>query len=444
MPLERPTNVRWVVLAMLASAAIMSYLTRTSLSPAGTTIQADLHLTDVEMGYVLSGFFMGYIWLQIPGGWLGERIGARRTLTIFCLSWSVATLISGLAESFEVLRLSRVAMGAAQAGLFAVIIKALADWFPESRRGTAGAVITGSMSVGAVIANGLTVRLLDPLGWRTTFEAYALAGVAWSLAFYAWFRNTPAEHSAVNDAERELIRVTSTSGAKPSKALVEEEHRPILSVLGSMVQSRSMWALCVQSLFRAFGYALFITWFPAYLEKGYGVSPSRAGDLSMLPLAGVVAGSFLGGPLIDAVLVRTGRRWLSRCGVAAAALGLCALATFAASFVRHPYAAVAIIALGAVFSGVGGPTTWAATMDISGRHTALGFAIMNMSGNIGAMACPIVVGYLIDHIRDSGGRWEWVLYLFVGIYAAGALAWLALDPNRSAVDRPKRDWPALD
>ncbi|MHC5544761.1 MFS transporter, partial [Singulisphaera rosea] len=77
-------------------------------------------------------------------------------------------------------------------------------------------------------------------------------------------------------------------------------------------------------------------------------------------------------------------------------------------------------------------------------HTALGFAIMNMSGNIGAMACPIAVGYLIDHIRESGGHWEWVLYLFVGIYVAGSLAWLALDPDRSAVDRPQRVLPSVD
>ncbi len=57
------------------SAAIVSYLTRASISTAATTIQADLKLDAVQMGYVLSGFFMGYIWLQIPGGWLGGRIG---------------------------------------------------------------------------------------------------------------------------------------------------------------------------------------------------------------------------------------------------------------------------------------------------------------------------------------------------------------------------------
>ncbi|WP_406693922.1 MFS transporter [Singulisphaera sp. Ch08] len=435
---------------MLAGAAIVSYLTRASISTAATTIQADLHLDAVQMGYIMGGFFMGYIWLQIPGGWLGGRIGARITLTSFALLWSLTTLASALAPSYEVLRWSRIAMGAAQAGLFAVIIKALADWFPESRRGTAGAVITGSMSVGAVIASGLTVRLLDPLGWRGAFEVYALVGVVWALAFALWFRNTPAEHPAVNLAEVKLIRggvsdtllsqlhdreLDTTDVGTRSKDVNPVEVTSFGAVLLSMALSVSMWALCVQAFFRAFGYALFITWFPAYLEQGFGVATSRAGDLSMLPLTGVVIGSFLGGPIVDLILVRTGSRWLSRSGVAALSLGTCALATLAATFVNGPLAAVTMLSLGAFLSGLAAPTTWAATMDISGRHTALGFAIMNMSGNIGAIACPIAVGYLIDHIRATNGNWDWVLYMFAAIYLAGSLAWLFLNPNKSAVER---------
>jgi MFS family permease len=141
---------------------------------------------------------------------------------------------------------------------------------------------------------------------------------------------------------------------------------------------------------------------------------------------------------VDAILIRTGSKWLSRSGVAASALGLCAAATLAATLVRHPFAVVGVIAFGAFLSGIAGPTTWAATMDISGRHTALGFAIMNMSGNLGAIACPIVVGYLISHIRTTGGNWDWVLYLFAAIYLAGGVAWLALDPKRAAVPTGER------
>jgi nitrate/nitrite transporter NarK len=295
------------------------------------------------------------------------------------------------------------------------------------------------MSVGAVIASGLTVRLLGPLGWRGTFALYAAVGVAWTVLFLLGFRNRPEEHPGVNDAERRLIQgKPRTSPGDPDfepAAPPTDDEAPTLTVLGRMARSVSLWALCIQGFFRAFGYALYITWFPAYLEKGYRVRLEDAGDLSMLPLGGVVAGSFLGGPLIDAILARTGSRWLSRSGVSAAALGLCALTTYLATLMTNPVAAVVVIAVGALLSGLAGPTTWAATMDLCGRHTALGFAIMNMTGNLGAIACPITVGYLIEHIGSTGGKWEWVLYLFSGIYLAGAVSWLALDPCRSAVAR---------
>jgi len=435
---------------MLAGAAIISYLTRASISTAATTIRAELHLDEIQMGFVLSGFFMGYIWLQIPGGWLGGRIGARSTLTLFALLWSLTTLMSALAESYQVLRWSRIAMGAAQAGLFAVIIKALADWFPESRLGTAGAVITGSMSVGAVIANTLTVPLLEPLGWRGAFELYALIGVLWAIAFAYWFRNSPAEHPGVNAAELKLIRNSTVTRvladpdldldmtAPPPKHLdpdASQDDPSTIEVMGRMARSLDMWALCSQSFFRAFGYALFITWLPSYLEQGYKVSTARAGYLSTAPLVGVVIGSFLGGPLIDWLLKRTASRWLSRSGLASVSLVLCGLATLGAAYGSTPEAAVLMISLGALLSGLAAPATWAATMDISGRHTALGFAIMNISGNIGAIFCPLAVGYLVAHIKASNGDWALVLYLFAVVYVLGGLSWLILNPNQSAVSR---------
>ena len=201
-----PTSVRFVVLGALASAAIGAYLVRVCISTAGSTIQGDLGFSDVQMGYILGGFFLGYFWFQIPAAWLGNWLGARASLAIFCLLWSAGTLASAWSHSFSTLWGSRIAIGVAQAGLFAVTIKAIADWFPPASRGKTSAVIAACMSVGAVLASGLTVRLLGPLGWRGTFEAYAFGGILWSVAFYLWFRDTPEEHPGVNAEECKLIR----------------------------------------------------------------------------------------------------------------------------------------------------------------------------------------------------------------------------------------------
>jgi MFS family permease len=442
----RPTCVRYYVLAALAAAAVTSYLTRVSLAPAASTIQAEMRIDDRAMGYVLSGFFIGYIVSQVPGGWLGDRFGARLALPLLSLLWSAAAIGSALSGSAATLWWSRFAMGLAQGGLFPISAKVITRWFPANRRGIASAVPTGFMSVGSVAASGLTVLLLPVVGWRGVFAIYSAAGIAWSIAFYLGFRDRPEEHPATNQAERKLILggpLATTAdldeGPLPQKPAPPDQDEPeptsAIEVVRAMATSPSLWAHCGQSFFRAFGYAFFVTWFPTYLERSRGVSIKNAGYLTMVPLAGVVLGSLLGGSLVDAVLTRTGNKWLSRSALSAGALGLCGLSMLAALLAADALLAVLVIATGSLLFGLTGPTAWAVTMDIGGTRTATVFAVMNMAGNLGAILCPVVVGYLIEYIQQSGGGWAPVLYLFAGIYFAAALCWLALRPERTIFER---------
>jgi sugar phosphate permease len=432
---ERPTNVRHLVLMALACGAIISYLLRVSIAPANTTIQRELRLNNVEMGDLQSAFFIGYIWFQIPVGWLGKRYGTRVLLSLLGLLWAGAMVVTATARSYPLLYGSRVAQGLAQAGLFPVMILAIRAWFPISRRGTASSVITSCMSVGAVLANGLTVRLMEPFGWRGTFLIFSLIAAVWGLVFWSWFRDTPKTHASVNRAERDLIAQEPDEVAAGTRIATEAKGPPVSTPAAfvAMACSFSMWALCIQAFFQAFGYVFFITLFPAFLEKAHGVRLAGAGDLTMMPLMGTVLGSFVGGYLLDRILVRTGSRWLSRCAVSAAGLALCVVATLVATSARTPPLAVACIALGMFFGGFAKPAQWAGTMDLTGGHSAIGFAVMNISGNVGAIVCPMVVGRMFERLEKIGGNWDTVLYLIAGIHLAAAVAWLTLNPNRPAV-----------
>jgi hypothetical protein len=73
-------------------------------------------------------------------------------------------------------------------------------------------------------------------------------------------------------------------------------------------------------------------------------------------------------------------------------------------------------------------------MDIAGAYTAIVMAVMNMTGTLGGVGIPVVVGYMIGDIERSGGDWNQVLYLVAGIYAAGSFCWLFIDPNRSVTE----------
>ncbi len=453
----KPTKVRYLVLLALSLAVASAYLTRV-MSAANTTIQREFGLGNEQMGYILGGFFFGYLWFQVPGGWIANRLGARTVLPALSILWSFCAIWISVAGSGRELRSARIALGLAQAGLVPCCLKVIADWFPVKRRGIASAVLACSMQGGAVLATGLTANLLPLLGWRRVFLGYSTVGMIWGTVFYLWFRNRPDEHPSTNRAEQDLIcaqefpRIDAgaphpapdwqADGRETTKQSLGDPSisaHNTATLLLVMLTSGSMWAICAQAVFRAFGYEFFTTWFPAFLEKGHQVQVVSAGMLTMVPLIGVGLGSLLGGFVVDAMLTWTGNKWVSRSVTAAGALSLCALFTLAAAWTRNPLWVILVISGGSFFSGLASPATWAATIDISGKYTAVVAGIMNMSGTIGALVCPIVLGYLFSYIEQSAAAWNLVLYLFVGIYLGGALCWVFLNPEKSVLARAAND-----
>lgn len=433
---EHPTKFRQVVMVLIASASATAYLTRHAIAPAVTTIQAEAGLTSEQMGLILGIFSLGYFVFQVPTGWLGIRFGTRFSLATLCAAWSLCTVWFASVSSYTALLVARFLFGGMQAGLVPNSAKAVKDWFPVQERGFASGANASAMSVGGAVTVALTALMLESYSWRMTFIIFAGVSAVWAVAFCVGFRTTPDQHRRVNAAELALIRGdydplpdNAPGGAPPRES--ESAGEPISArLITDSIRSLSLWAICVQAAFRAAGYQLFVTWFPAILEKGYGVTRQEAGLLSTSPLIGVVAGSLLGGWLIDFLLTRTGSKRISRCGVAITALGLSSLLCIVAAWSTSANLLVAAMALGAFFSGLGGPAGWVATMDIAGRYTAFLMAIMNMAGTVGGFWLPIIVGHMIDNIEKTGGNWNQVFYLVSAIYLAAAISWIFVNPNR--------------
>ena len=93
-----------------------------------------------------------------------------------------------------------------------------------------------------------------------------------------------------------------------------------------------------------------------------------------------------------------------------------------------------VIAIGAIFSGIGSPAAWSATIDIGGQHTALFVGSMNMAGCLAGVILPIVLGNWFNQLRETGGNWDMVIYLHAAFYFAAAMAWLAINPNETPTE----------
>jgi MFS family permease len=445
-PPRRPSHVRYGVLVLVALAAGSAYLTRHCLAVANTTIQRELHWDNTQMGWVFSWFSFGYLICQVPGGWLGNRIGTRLALASLSVLWSVLTLWTAAVSSLVPMIASRFAFGMAQAGLVPISMQIVKDWIPFDRRGISSAIITASMSIGGALTMHYTAELMEQFHWRDVFRMYSLVGIVWALIFYVYFRNWPEQHPWANQAERDLIcgrlaaADSGSQGASESRAealrpggmLPEETDSARISPL-VLAGSFSLWALCAQMFFKAAGYNLFVTFFPAFLEFAYGATPTSAGAMTKWPLLGVIAGGLVGGLLVDRVLRRTGNKWISRSGVASCTLAMTAVTVSAATRTSSSGHFVAIVALGAALSGMSHASMWAAAIDMGGRHTAVIAGIMNMAGCVSGVVVTPLVGRLMDGIRHTAGNWNIVIYVHAAFYLAGAIAWLYVNPNKALV-----------
>src|SRR5262249_253080 len=148
------------------------------------------------------------------------------------------------------------------------------------------------------------------VGWRASFAIFGGIGVVWAVAFYRWFRDDPAQHPAVNAAERQLI--AASSGPAP----LGEHHPPVPWRRG--LTSATLWLMGALMNCGAFVSYLYYSWYPKYLQAARGVPEVASGWLASVVLIGGAVGGVLGGYLTGWVVRRTGNRRWSRCGIGCA------------------------------------------------------------------------------------------------------------------------------
>ncbi|MFP6649211.1 MAG: MFS transporter [Pirellulaceae bacterium] len=156
----QPTRVRYSVIFASMLMAILLYLDRFCIGIAEPFIRQDLGLSKIQMGIFMSAFFWPYALAQIPAGWLADRFGARKMMTIYILIWSFFTAMMGLATGFIMLVAMRAAYGLGQAGAYPTSSSIVSRWIPLLGRGGASSFISLGGRIGGAIAPVLTAILI--------------------------------------------------------------------------------------------------------------------------------------------------------------------------------------------------------------------------------------------------------------------------------------------
>src|SRR5665213_4069 len=379
---SRPTHVRHAVLGLTVAAYMITYMDRQVLATTRPAIMEDLGISLVAMGWVTFSFRMAYALFQVPGGWLGDTIGARRALTMVVSWWSVFTALTALAWSTASMIVIQIFFGLGEAGAFPIATRSLSRWMRPTERGFAqGITHAGSRLGGAITPPIVALAIVPFFGWRAAFYAFGVLGVVWSAVWYFYYRDTPEEHSGVNQAECELI-----AGGIKRKATGSVPWRQILS-------HGNLWVLSVMYFFYNYNLNVYQDWFPTYLRQSKGMTLAQMGIYASFPLLSGVVGDLAGGWFSDHVLRRTGNINLARRWVAIAGFLLSAAATVPAVLAHDPKVSVAFYCV--AFFGLEWTVgiSWAVTLDIGGDFAGSVSAVMNMLGNIGGAVAATVVTY---------------------------------------------------
>jgi MFS family permease len=402
------------VIVFAVTLAVITYVDRVSISFAAPSIQKDLGLTSVQMGWAFWAFGWCYALFEIPGGYLGDWMGPRKVLIRIVLWWSFFTAATGWAWSFLSLTVTRALFGMGEAGCFPNLTKTFTTWLPERERVRAQGIMWLSARWGGAFTPPLVALVMRLVGWRHAFEVFGGLGVAWAILFYVWYVNDPLQNPKLNAAERDLLRESS----KLASGHGDVPWRRVL-------RSRQVWMICWQYFCLSYGWYFYITWLPTYLRQARHMEITSTALLSVLPLlfgglgnpAGVVAGAWL--------LRKTGdmakaRRIMAYLGFAGAS-GFLAFSTT----VHNPLLAMLSVGMASFSNDLVMPGAWAAVMDIGGKYAGSLAGAMNMLGNMGGAISPLAIGYIL---RWSGNNWNLTFYVSAAVYLMGIVCWRFLDP----------------
>jgi MFS family permease len=398
-------------------AAFITYLDRVCISVAAPAMQRDLGLSQIQFAWVFTVFYIAYGIFEMPTAWLGDRWGQRRMLIRIVGCWSLFTIFTGLARSLAMLLMTRTVFGAAEAGAFPTLSRALSRWFPLQERSRANGIMWMGARSGGALAPPVAVALIALIGWRYTFAVFGVVGLIWCAVCAFWYREEPAEHPSVNGEELRLIRL---GAALPPQA---GERVPWKALL----LNPTMIALFCSYFASGFGFQFFVTWLPTYFMREHGLTLERSGVFASLPLAAGAIGCLMGGVIADWITRRTGSVTIGRRSVGVSGFLLGAIGYAAAIYAHSAEAAIAFLALASGAHDLTLPVLWATTTDAGGRFGGTASGFVNLASSLSGMLAPLSAALL----ERMFGSFHAAFFVAAAMYLLGAALWLIIDPQKS-------------
>ncbi len=410
----------WSLVALLCGTATASYLCRVNVSVVGVLLMEELSLDQVQMGRVFSAFLLGYALMQVPGGLVADRWGARRVLGVAAWWWVAATLLQaaagfwGGAGTLALLLAARFLLGIGEAPTFTAAAEGISRWVDRPHHARANGIVVAAVGLGSAIAPPLLTWAMLRVGWRGALVVSAIPALGVAL-LWRFIRPGRAGGSTVH-----ATGVAPVSGA----GVAPVSGAGVATVGAGRDCGASPQLALLTASYTLQGYVgyIFVFWFYLYLVQERHFDLLRGALLGSLPWILTIVSVPLGGVVADRLAAggRAAWRWRS-----VPITGLVGAGLFIAIGAHTSNAYVAALSLAAatgLVMCVEGPF-WATMTRLSGGRAGTAGGIMNMGCNVGGLISPALTPVMAAAIG-----WENALLVAAALSVAGGLLWLGIAP----------------
>ena len=414
-------KTRYSVILMCFAATFVCYIDRVNISVAIIPMAEEFKWDLETQGIILSSFYVGYLIMQVMGGFLADRFGGKVVLGLGVLIWSFFTIATPWAAFSGMIGLlaARIGMGLGEAVTFPSVYSLITRWFPVHEKAKAVAFNASGIPIGTVFALVVTPIIVSELGWEWAFYLFGLVGVVWYAAWHLVVANTPAEHPRIAAAEMQFIAANA-----PATGTVE------IPPMRQFLRNKALWAIIVAHFCNNWTLYVILSWLPKFVNDGLGVAFASVGLIAMLPhltsfLCLNIAGNIADRLIQRGLSVTFVRKLMQSIGFGGLAICLLLITT-----VDDVWSAIGLLCLGKLFgaAGIGGHSV--NHMDIGPRYAGTLMGITNTFATLPGIVAVYITGYILQ----VSGSWDWVFISTAGVTLFGMVFYLIFGSGERQFD----------
>ncbi|MFT4292760.1 MFS transporter [Enterobacter sp.] len=380
-------STRWLrIITPVLIACIISFMDRVNISfalPGG--MEADLGITSQMAGVASGIFFIGYLFLQIPGGRIAVNGSGKRFIAWSLVAWAIVSVATGFVTHEYQLLVLRFILGVSEGGMLPVVLTMVSNWFPEKELGRANAFVMMFAPLGGMLTAPVSGAIIAALDWRWLFIIEGLLSLVVLAVWWFMISDRPEEARWLPQAEQEYLVKTLAAERAAKLAEAPVSKAPVKDVF----RNPGLMKLVILNFFYQTGDYGYTLWLPTILKGLTGGNMASVGFLAVLPFVATLAGIYV----ISLFSDRSGKRrlWV-RFSL------YCFAAALIASVVLREHVVAAYIAL--VICGFFLKAATSPFWSMPGRIAAPEVAgsargVINGLGNLGGFCGPYLVGVMI-------------------------------------------------